>query len=71
MTCGKCKYEYCWMCMGDFKNHEKETGIFLCSTYANVVKIGRGSVLKDQEKNEGLARELQMINYFSTRYQEH
>jgi ariadne-1 len=41
MTCPQCKYEWCWLCEGDYKKHQDETGIFLCSTYDNVKKIGR------------------------------
>jgi len=47
--------------MGDFKKHESETGLFLCSTYANVKKIGRGHVLKENENNEALARDLAKV----------
>lgn len=68
MECPNCKYEFCWLCMGDFKKHESETGLFLCSTYANVKKIGRGHVLKENENNEALARDLAKVQFFSTRY---
>ena len=31
MTCKKCKYEFCWLCMGSYRNHKKEMGTDLCS----------------------------------------
>jgi ariadne-1 len=29
MTCYSCKYEFCWLCMGDYRKHQEETGIGL------------------------------------------
>ena len=39
MTCSKCRYEFCWLCMGDYKNHSKETGIGLCNSFEDVKKV--------------------------------
>ena len=37
MTCKKCKHEFCWLCMGDWKNHgEKTGGAFSCNIYQNM-----------------------------------
>ena len=34
MTCSKCKHEYCWLCMGDWKSHGSNTGgFFKCNLY--------------------------------------
>ena len=28
MTCRHCKYEFCWVCIGDWKEHGQATGGF-------------------------------------------
>jgi ariadne-1 len=40
MTCSQCRYEFCWLCMGDYKNHSKETGKYLCNSFQDVVEAG-------------------------------
>lgn len=40
MTCSQCRYEFCWLCMGDYRNHTKETGTYLCNSYQDVEKAG-------------------------------
>lgn len=49
MTCGKCRYEFCWLCMGDYKKHTEETGMGLCGSYADVIKNKRAN-LGDMEE---------------------
>ena len=41
MTCKKCKYEFCWLCMGDYKKHKQEVGTKLCNSYEEVQKAKR------------------------------
>lgn len=34
MACPSCKYEFCWMCLGDWKSHSEKTGgFFKCNIY--------------------------------------
>ena len=47
MTCSQCKYGFCWLCLGDYKDHMKETGRGLCNSYADVVAAGRGASEKE------------------------
>ncbi len=28
MTCSQCRYEFCWLCQGDWKEHGERTGGF-------------------------------------------
>ncbi len=66
MECPSCKYEFCWLCLGDYKKHEAETGLFLCSTIDNVKKIGR---YKAKDKKDILeARELQKVTHYTTMF---
>ena len=40
MTCSQCRYEFCWLCLGDYRNHNAETGRGLCNSFEDVLKIG-------------------------------
>lgn len=40
MTCSQCKYEFCWLCGGDYRNHSTETGRSLCNSFEDVVASG-------------------------------
>ena len=37
MTCSQCKYEFCWLCLGDYKSHNEATG-GPCNMYQDVVE---------------------------------
>lgn len=55
MTCSQCKYEFCWLCMGDYKNHSKETGAYLCNSFDDVIKAGRG---KEEDMTDKMKMEI-------------
>lgn len=50
MTCSQCKYEFCWLCGGDYRNHSTETGRSLCNSFEDVVASGRGKESEMEEK---------------------
>ncbi|KAL5707842.1 RBR-type E3 ubiquitin transferase [Ranunculus cassubicifolius] len=43
MTCSApCKYEFCWLCLGDYKQHSGQTGgFFACNKYEAAKKEGK------------------------------
>ncbi|KAL2936129.1 putative E3 ubiquitin-protein ligase ARI6, partial [Bienertia sinuspersici] len=49
MTCTPpCKFEFCWLCLGDWKKHRNDTGgYYSCNRYEAAKKKG----LYDEEKN--------------------
>ena len=68
MTCAKCKYEFCWLCLGDYKKHSQETGKGLCNSWQDVVEAGRA---KETDDIDMLERELKKVEHFSLRYFAH
>ena len=67
MTCSQCRYEFCWLCLGDYRNHSKETGRYLCNSYDDVVAAGRA---EKQEISDAamIEREMKRLEFYSDRY---
>lgn len=68
MTCRQCKHDFCWLCMGDYRKHQQETGTYLCSSYEQVQKLGRAGPATDTQKAE---MELKRYEFYSERYINH
>jgi hypothetical protein len=67
MTCRQCKFEFCWLCLGDYKKHTTETGRSLCNSFEDVVAAGRGNVDEQAEKIK-LDMLLRKLDHYKTRY---
>ena len=51
MTCSQCRYEFCWICMGDWKNHGSATGgYYKCNLYEEKKKDA--GFQKEEQKRE-------------------
>lgn len=65
MTCKNCRYEFCWLCLGDWKAlHGPATGGFYnCNIYKEDENLN-----KELTENE---REINRFNFYMDRYQQH
>jgi len=70
MTCQNCKYEFCWLCMGDYKNHSKETGRGLCNSFDDV-KAAKRAHKGDIQDRLRVDRKMRKFAHYATRYKEH
>ena len=60
MTCAKCRFEFCWLCMGDWKQHGSGTGgYFKCNLY------------KPDDSEDLGAEYIKRLQFFTDRYMEH
>ncbi|GKY92245.1 hypothetical protein MPSEU_000195700 [Mayamaea pseudoterrestris] len=68
MTCQKCKFEFCWICMGNWKNHGSNTGgYYKCSRYDDGTEEGGN----DQSDSAKAKKELDRYLHFYRRFHAH
>lgn len=60
MTCSKCKYEFCWICLGDWAEHN--SSYYKCNRY---VKQDEDAKKKRSEKEDSLNRYLHFYKRFT------
>jgi len=62
MTCKHCKYEWCWICSGDWKEHGSKTGgFYACNRF-----IPDNNANKSDE-----TKELEKLDFYRNRYDDH
>jgi ariadne-1 len=67
MTCQRCKFEFCWICMGDWHEHGANTGgYYKCNKYDP-----NGSNPEDQSDAAQARRELDRYLHYYKRYHAH
>ena len=71
MTCLQCRHEFCWVCMGDWKEHGTATGgYYKCNVYEKKLASDKG--FSDAEKKRDEAKhELERYTFYFTRYDSH
>ena len=67
MSCSQCKYEFCWMCMGDWAEHGATTGgYYKCNKYDPSKAEGA-----DDDDQARAKRELDRYLHYYKRYHAH
>ena len=68
MTCASCKHEFCWMCMGLWKDHGNASGgYYKCNKFEEDKKSGK--VDKESIQREAVKNELNKYIHYYERYQ--
>ncbi len=75
MTCrketGGCGYEFCWLCMGDWKEHGASTGgYYKCNKYEGAQK-NDASLRKMEKKQNDAKHELRRYMHYFERWHNH
>lgn len=75
MTCrkatGGCGHEFCWLCLGDWKDHGASTGgYYNCNKYEKVKKSDK-KLRKDEERRLKAKHDLDRYMHFFERFNSH
>ncbi|XP_025093474.1 uncharacterized protein LOC112563582 isoform X2 [Pomacea canaliculata] len=74
MKCSKCKHDFCWVCLEQWKRHNSSTGgYFKCNRYEVVKKVEEQAqqVLTDAEERNARMQELNRFVHYYTRFKNH
>ena len=70
MTCASCRHEFCWTCMGDWKEHGSATGgYYKCNLYESRQQDKK--FVEEEKKRNEASNELQRYMWFYERYANH
>eukprot|EP00349_Pseudokeronopsis_sp_Brazil_P006337 CAMPEP_0202969920 /NCGR_PEP_ID=MMETSP1396-20130829/15821_1 /ASSEMBLY_ACC=CAM_ASM_000872 /TAXON_ID= /ORGANISM="Pseudokeronopsis sp., Strain Brazil" /LENGTH=406 /DNA_ID=CAMNT_0049697995 /DNA_START=211 /DNA_END=1431 /DNA_ORIENTATION=+ len=73
MTCKMCTFEFCWLCLGDWKEHGSSTGgYYQCNKYEELKKSSAGNgVAAEERKREEAKNELARYMFYFERFVNH
>lgn len=74
MKCSKCKHDFCWVCLEQWKRHNSSTGgYFKCNRYEVVKKVEEQTqqVVTDAEEKNTRMQELNRFVHYYTRFKNH
>lgn len=71
MSCRECNHGFCWVCLGDWKDHGSGTGgYYKCNKYQEEVKKNT-SLQKAEQERERAQSELRRYLFYFERYMNH
>ena len=71
MTCSSCNYEFCWLCLGNYRNHERERGTYLCGNFEDVERSNKTFVIKGMNDAVVIEWNHKRMEYYATRFYAH
>uniref|UniRef100_A0A3P8XEI3 Ankyrin repeat and IBR domain-containing protein 1 n=1 Tax=Esox lucius TaxID=8010 RepID=A0A3P8XEI3_ESOLU len=74
MQCAKCKYDFCWICLEEWKKHSSSTGgYYRCTRYEviNQVEEQTKDMTVEAEKRHESFQELDRFMHYYTRFKNH
>lgn len=74
MQCAKCKYDFCWICLEEWKKHSSSTGgYYRCTRYEVIQHVEEQSkeMTVEAEKKHKRFQELDRFMHYYTRYKNH
>ncbi|KAM4580905.1 ankyrin repeat and IBR domain-containing protein 1-like isoform 1-T2 [Odontesthes bonariensis] len=74
MQCAKCKYDFCWICLEEWKKHSSTTGgYYRCTRYEVIQQVEEQSkdMTEEAEKNHKSFQELDRFMHYYTRFKNH
>lgn len=67
MTCSMCKFEFCWLCLGDWSKHGKKTGgFYACNHYAKAK--AEGQVNEEETRREMAKNHVEKYTHYYERW---
>ncbi|XP_032868313.1 ankyrin repeat and IBR domain-containing protein 1 isoform X7 [Amblyraja radiata] len=74
MQCAKCKYDFCWICLEEWKKHSSSTGgYYRCTRYEVILQVEEQSkeMTAEAEKKHKKFQELDRFMHYYTRFKNH
>ncbi|XP_076122101.1 ankyrin repeat and IBR domain-containing protein 1 [Alosa pseudoharengus] len=74
MQCAKCKYDFCWICLEEWKKHSSSTGgYYRCTRYEVIQQVEEQSkeMTVEAEKKHQSYQELDRFMHYYTRFKNH
>ncbi|KAM4539369.1 ankyrin repeat and IBR domain-containing protein 1-like isoform 2-T2 [Odontesthes bonariensis] len=74
MQCAKCKYDFCWICLEEWKKHSSSTGgYYRCTRYEVIQQLEEQSkeMTVEAEKKHKSFQELDRFMHYYTRFRNH
>ncbi|XP_063042033.1 ankyrin repeat and IBR domain-containing protein 1 isoform X2 [Engraulis encrasicolus] len=74
MQCAKCKYDFCWICLEEWKKHSSSTGgYYRCTRYEQIQQVEEQSkeMTTEAEKKHKNYQELDRFMHYYSRFKNH